>query len=445
MLDDSQIDNSSDVSVPETPATIGTETTETVEAVETEKLSATDATSEVDEETAQLDEEINKQLAEKPEDVDDLKFFRTLVRNKEKEVRALKNQKPEYSESDRLAIDFYNDLTAFDVEQGVPSSKKFAERLVQKDKDLAIQAAWDLLSQPVDDSGYTVGHKALEKMGLDPMRLDELRKFSRGELKGDHFGIVAVPEFVPPELTDAYKAMSQPLREDLDWRLESDDPLQKQAAIEALQDKQAKLEYMQSKEKSERESTMRTQAEIEQSVNRDVIETFNTFTESFQETPTYTAATVSGNPAFDGAVKEIVSMAILNLNEPESVTGKQALRFFNSLGLTLDAKEVSTVVDSVIGNIEAAVKAEKGNYQTAKTDALDRKQQALSRATGVRNRIFVEAMNKLAGKLKDVSEQNGDALEKNGGMPAITGSGSSMSNGQQKLSTLEIIKQMAAK
>lgn len=424
MTDEIQVENSSDVSVPETPATIGTET----EVPATENLSATE---QVDEETQELDKEIEKQLAEKPEDVEELKYFRTLLRNKEKEARALRNKAPEYSDTDRFAIELYDGLTDFDTEKGVPSARKFAEKLAAKDKDLALNASWDLLAQPYDES-FSVGHKILEKMGLDPYRLDDLRRFSKGEITGDPYGVVSVPESVPPEVAQAYKSTSKQMRDNYDWMLESDDPVQRQAAIAELQKAQKSLEYEQFKQQSEEQQKQQFHVEVENAVNQNVVETFNTFIDQFREAPVYTAATLSGDPEADAAIKESVLAMILNLNEPESVTGRQALKYFQGLGININPSEVSDAVNAVIGHIEVGVKAEKGGYADAKANAFDKKAQALTRASGIRNRLFAEAISKLGGKLKSTAETAGEKLEKNGTMPAVIGTAAGASNGQSQ-------------
>jgi len=432
----------SDVVVPETTATIGQETATSEPAVN-ENLSAIE--SEPAPEDVELDAEIDKQVAEKPEDVDDLKHFRQLLRNKEKQVRELSKKTPEYSDTDREAIDLYNGLFAFDTAQGVPTSKDFAQKLVAKDKDLALNASWDIATQQLDESGLTVGHLLLQKMGLDPYRLEELREFSQGKIKGDAYGMVEVPEFVPQEVAGAYKLLSQPMRDNVDFMLESGDPVQKQSALETLQDKQSTLEFKELKQRQEHESVQRTQMEITQAVDSHVTQTFTDFTNGFKDTPTYKTATISGNPQFDSGVKGVVSLAILGLSEPDSVMGKQSQQFFQELGVNVNPTEVSTLVNSVIQDIEAAEKAGKGNFTTAKTEALKRKEQSMMRATGVRNRIFAETMTKLAATMKAVSEGNGQKLDANGGMPSLAGNGASTNGAQAKVSTLDLIKTMTAK
>lgn len=436
MTDEIQVENSSDVSVPETPATIGTETE--VEAPATDNLSANEIVvtgdgqdTEISDLDAEIDKQLDEQLAAKPENLSENQHFRRLYRNKEKEVRTLKKQTPEYSETDRFAIELYDGLTDFDTEKGEPTTRKFAEKLAQKNKDLAFNATWNLLAQPYDDT-FSVGHKILEKMGLDPYRIEDLQRFSKGEITGDPYGVVSVPESVPPEVAQAYKSTSKQMRDNYDWMLESDDPVQRQAAIAELQKIQKGLEYEQFKQQSEEQQKQQFHVEVENAVNQNVVETFNTFIDQFRETPVYTAATVSGDPEADALIKESVVGMILNLNEPESVTGRQALKYFQTLGVNVKASEVSDIVNAVIGHIEVGVKAEKGGYADAKANAFDKKAQALTRANGTFNRIFAEAISKFGGRLKSVSETAGQKLEKNGTMPAVIGTAAGASNGQSQ-------------
>jgi len=439
--------NSSDVGViPESPATIGTDDTATVvDAVSDDKLSATDDTTtnvtEIDEETTEIDADIDKQLAEKPQDQEDLAYFRGLLRAKEKEARELRNRQPEYGETEQLAIDLYKGLTSFDNETGRPTAKAFAQKLVERDPALATEASWDLLNQQVDANGMTIGHQLLERMGLNPYRLEELRQFSKGEIKGEQYGITAIPETVPQEFADAYKALSRINRDDVDIYLEGDDE-QKAAGLEILRNKQDKLDFDRMRTEQTRTQTESLQREINTQIEKEETETFTNLLESFKDTPTYTAATVSGNPEMDAGIKNIVSMAILGLGYPDSVFGQQATKFFEGLGVQVNPQELSTLVNEISGNIQSAVKAEKGNFLPAKAEAVARRDDAVRRASAKRNAIFAQAISKMAGSMKQISETNGTVLEANGGMPRLEGNGAPQPQGE-KLSTLEIIKQMS--
>jgi len=438
--------NSSDVGViPESPATIGTDdTAPVVDAVSDDKLSATDDTTdapEIDVETTEIDADIDKQLAEKPQDKEDLAYFREMLRAKEKEARQLRNRQPEYGESEQLAIDLYKGLTSFDNETGKPTAKAFAQKLVERDPVLATEASWDLMNQQIDANGMTIGHQLLERMGLNPYKLEELRQFSKGELKGESYGIVSTPENVPQEFADAYKALSRINREDVDLYLDGDEE-QRAAGLDILRNKQDKLDFDRMKAEQTRTQTETLQREINTQIEKEETETFTNLLESFKETPTYTAATVSGNPEMDAGIKSIVSMAILGVGYPDSVFGQQSVKFLEGLGVQVNPQEISSLVEAISGNIQSAVKAEKGNFASAKAEAIARRDDAIRRASAKRNAIFAQAISKMAGSMKQISESNGKVLEANGGIPRLNGDSPAPPQGE-KLSTLDIIKQMS--
>lgn len=367
--------------------------------------------------------------------------LRKIIAAKDRELKGLSTRTPEYSDTDKQAIDLYKDLNSFDVEAGRPTSRPFAEKIALKGAKFAEQVGWDLYTQVIDPATKeTVGHRLLQKMGLDPTRLEDLRKFSRGEVQFDG----AVPKDVPAEYGKAFTSLSKLNRENILYNLANGDDDEKGAALETLKDRQYKIDGDEQKVQTERQQQEAVRQEIETRSDADELATFNTFTDSFRETPTYTTAVVSGNPQLDEGIKSVVSMAILGAAYPGTTFGDQSMKFFQSLGVNVDAAQIQELVSPVSSSIRTAIMAEKGGYTDAKTNALALKSDALDRLGGIRNRIFADTMTKLAGFAKAVSEANGNILEANGGIPILNGNAPAQ-NGNGKVSTLAMVEQMAAK
>lgn len=367
--------------------------------------------------------------------------LRKVITSLKQEIKGASNRTPEYSDNDKLAIDLYKDLNAFDVEAGRPTSRPFAEKIAQKGAKFAEQVGWDLYTQVIDPATKeTVGHRLLAKMGLDPNRLDDLRKFSRGEVQFDG----AVPTDVPPELGEAFKSLHKVDAETTLYNLVNGDEDEKTAALERLRDRQSNIDRTNADKAAERTQAEATRQEIETRSDADELSTFNTFTDSFKKTPTYTTAVVSGNPQLDEGIKSVVSMAILGAAYSGTVFGDQSMQFFQSLGVNVDAGQIQELVAPVSSSIRTAIMAEKGGYMDAKTNALSLKQDSLDRLSGIRNRVFTDTMVKLAGFMKAISEGNGNIFEANGGVPTLNGN-TPAQNGTVKISTLDLINQMAAK
>lgn len=135
-------------------------------------------------------------------------------------------------------------------------------------------------------------------------------------------------------------------------------------------------------------------------------------------------------------------MSILQLGDLSSISGQQALKFFENWGVRIDPKEITTLIDEISGNIQSAVKAEKGNYQSARVEAVARKEEAIKRANAKRNAIFAQTYTAIANKFKATSEAQSQVIGQNGGMPVINGQPQT-TTGEPKLSTLEMIQQMS--
>jgi hypothetical protein len=126
---------------------------------------------------------------------------------------------------------------------------------------------------------------------------------------------------------------------------------------------------------------------------------------------------------------------VVNLAEPETVAGQQALAFFQELGVKVDTQKISEQIGIINGSIETGVKAGKGNHLPAKAQADNAKLQARQRLSGLRNSLWSQAMTKVAEGLREVSESH-DVLN-NAGLPSF--GRSDQIGGEKKMSTLEWI------
>jgi hypothetical protein len=364
-----------------------------------------------------------------------VKHLRKVVETQKAELKKLASNS--LTDIDREAVELYQGLTSFDNERGVPSAKQFAETLAQKDPNLAYQAAIDLLGlqAPGEADGYSFGHAYLQANGIDPAHIDDHRAFAEAGYKHENVSFSKVPEFVPQEYQDAYKQLSEKAREYLDFQLDSEDEFEKNAGLEILQNKQFRIDQQKAKEQFQAESQQKLAQEIETAVIHDTLQTYNTFVEEFYETPTFKDVQVTGNTLADSAIKKSVNLMVVNLAEPETVAGQQALAFFQELGVKVDTQKISEQIGIINGSIETGVKAGKGNHLPAKAQADNAKLQARQRLSGLRNSLWSQAMTKVAEGLREVSESH-DVLN-NAGLPSF--GRSDQIGGEKKMSTLEWI------
>jgi hypothetical protein len=144
----------------------------------------------------------------------------------------------------------------------------------------------------------------------------------------------------------------------------------------------------------------------------------------------------------DKVIKSSINQQMLNLAEPNSVAGQQALRLFKELGVEINLKEIEQYLGIINGSIETSVKAGKGGYQANKAQADAQKAMAVQRLSGIRNSIFTQALKKLAGSQMAASQAQGETLKNNAGLPTF-GESSQVEQGQ-KIDTLAWIKQRAS-
>jgi nucleoside diphosphate kinase len=360
-----------------------------------------------------------------------VKHLRKVVETQKAELKKLASNS--LTDIDREAVELYQGLTSFDNERGVPSAKKFAESLAQKDPNLAYQAAVDLLSlqAPGEIDGFSFGHAYLKANGIDPTRLDDIRSFLEGNQKTT---FEQVPEYVPKEYQDAYKQLSEKAREYLDFQLEGDE-FERNAGLEVLQNKQYRIDEQNAKEQYQSQAQAKLAQEIESEVITDTLQTFNSFVENFYETPTFKDVQVSGNQLVDSAIKKSVNQMVVNLAEPDTVAGKQALSLFQELGVSVDSQKIAELIGIVNGSIETSIKAGKGNHLPSKAAADNAKLQALQRLSGLRNSLWSQAVSKIAQGQKESSESH-DVLN-NAGLPSF--GNSQTIGGEKKMSTLDWI------
>lgn len=310
---------------------------------------------------------------------------------------------PEIPESQKEALELVNGLFEFDVERGVATTRNFATKLAEKDLNLATQAFEDLSSIPVNANGYTLGHKFLESIGLDPYKIEELRQFSRGELNATDYGIVQVHAFVPKELSEAYKSLDPVTRTDVDVYLDSENEAQKAAALRTLRNQQAVLDNERYTQQRNEQQQQQFTTEVAQATENDLTTTYTGVLSSIKSNPAYTSVTISSDPNVDGMLKDSIISQLNALGDPRSVLAKQAASLFEARGIKVDMPKLESLMQTIETSTKTAITAEKmgklqgRDYSTQIQDAVARKSQAVSALIAMGNKYFSQALSNLSG------------------------------------------------
>lgn len=307
------------------------------------------------------------------------------------------------SDSDREALELVQGIYAYDLENNTPTTVPFIEKLVQKDSSLVEQLLKDVINVPMPGSqinGWTYGHQLLQQIGLDPMKFNDLVKFSRGEISGDAYGIETVPDYVPAEYQEAYKSLNPVLRQDVDIYLNGTDATQKAAALQTLQDKNQILlrtrEEAQRQVESERDFNYTVQQEVETQVTN----TYDNLLETIGKNPAFQQVKVHSDATVDQFVKGTIINQICALGDPNAVLAKRAADSFQQMGVKVDRAKVTQILKNINDNIEIAVKAEKhaqARKQNTSAQAEEAKQRVsryVGEAVSLANRIAGEALKK---------------------------------------------------
>lgn len=316
---------------------------------------------------------------------------------------------PELSPEQKEALELVNGLYDFDVTTGTATTRSFAEKIAAKDIGLASQAFEDLSSIPVDENGFTLGHKFLEKIGLDPYKLEELRQFSRGELNPVDYGIVKVHEGVPRELSEAYKSLDPVTRTDVDIYLDSDNDAQRAAALRTLRNQQIVLNNEKYQHEQESRQKEMFSNEVTTATETDLQTTYSGVLNSLRQSPAYTNVTVSSDKNVDTMVKDSIITALNALGDPRSVLAQQAVQSLEARGVKVDVTKVGQLMQTIETATKTAITAERmgklqgRDYSTQIQEALARKSTAVSGLVALGNKYFSQTLANLTGKALNTS------------------------------------------
>lgn len=372
-----------------------------------------------------LQSEMESVIEANPNDSELIKKLRTLVKTKYEDYSS--RVQPELTPQQKDALDLVNGLFEFDTETGTPTTRNFAQKIAQKDVNLAAQAFDDLAMVPIDSNGFTIGHKFLEKIGLDPYKIEELRQFSRGEINPTDYGIVAVHEGVPKELAEAYKSLDPVTRTDVDLYLDSENESQKMAAMRTLRNQQAVIDNDRYRQESEYRQQAQFNNEVMSSVEGDLQTTYSGVLNSLKTNPAYTNVTISSDKNVDAMVKDSVIAQLNALGDPRSVLAQQAVATLESQGVKVDVPKIEQLMNTIESSAKIAISAEKmgklqgRDYSTQIQDALARKSAAVSSLIAIGNKYFSQV-------LANLTKTKTNTPSPKGGIPSLKGSNQAAPN-----------------
>lgn len=353
----------------------------------------------------QVLEELRQAAEPQPTDNSTIKQLRSLLKTR---LDTVTPQDPSQgdvalSDTDREHLEMVQGLFEYDLENDRPTTRPFVEKLAAKDHTIVGQLLLDSINVPVPNSqigGWTYGHELLQQMGLDPMKFPDLVRFSRGEISGEAFGIEQMPEYVPAEYHEAYKQLNPVIRSDVDIYLRGDDPAQKAAALQALQDKNQLIQKHQEElQRQQRENETFNQT-ISQEVETQVVQTYTHLLDTVAQNKAFTDVKVHSDPNVDGFVKNTIINQIVALGDDNAVLARRAVESFKEMGVQVDHQKVNSILDSIKKNTEVAVRAEKqakarGLQTSAQAEeAKARVSSAVGQAVSLANKIAGEALKK---------------------------------------------------
>lgn len=345
----------------------------------------------LDSETLSEDETI---IEESADDTPLVKKLRGLLKESKKSLKEYETRVSEKSTSE----EFLEGLFGFDADRGVPSSQIFAQKLVEKDQSTAIQALMDLSSQQIREDGWTIGHEFLTRIGLDPYKIEELQKYSKGEL-AEFSAPAEIPEVVPPEYREAFKGLSEVNREDIEVYLNGTD-LQKQSALQILRNEQYRLDSEKQSQVALAEQNRQYEETVFAEAAQKLDEAYLGLLENVKKNPAYEQITISANPEMDAMVKGSIIAQITALGDPNRLISRQAADMFKSQGIQVNLDEISSLMKAVEDNTVIAVKAEKAqirdkkDYKLQINEALQRRTNATVKLLSIANRVFAQTLSK---------------------------------------------------
>lgn len=348
----------------------------------------------------ELSSEMESAIKSEPTDTDLVKKLRNLVKMKYEDYSSRQPATPQMSEENAQLLD---GLFEFDAESGTPTTKKFAESLAKRDVSLAEQALIDLSTVPVNEQGYTLGHKFLEIIGLDPYKIEELKQFSRGEIDVTSRGMIVVPDKVPKEYAEAYKSLDEVTRVDVDLYLEGEREDQRMAALRTLRDRHNSIQNERQREEFQTQQATRFESEVAQDTEVALDTTYTGVLSSLKANPAYTNVAISSDKAVDTMVKDSIISNLNALGDPRSVLAKQAVKAFEAQGVKVDTEKISTLMQVIESSTKTAIAAEKKgklqnrDYSVQVREAKAKATTAVTQLVALGNKYFGQTLASLSG------------------------------------------------
>lgn len=342
-----------------------------------------------------LDLELQKATEETETDTDLVKKLRGFLKVKLEDYRSkVAGDQSQTAEPDELLTGLFG----FDVDRGVPTAHEFARQLVAKDQNVATQALMDLASQQIREDGWTIGHEFLQRIGLDPYKIDDLIRFSKGEIQSN-FTVETVPDVVPREYQEAYKSLSQVVRDDLELYLEGSQE-QKSSALQILRNEQYRIDNERENQRRADEFNKNFENSVLAEAETKLDETYSTLLDNVKKNPAFTTIPISSDPSVDAMVKGSIISQITALGDPNRLISRQAMDNFKQIGVDVNYDEIQKLMKAVEDNTLIAVKAEKAqgrdrrDYRIQIQDALQRKAASETKLLAMANKIFAQSLSK---------------------------------------------------
>lgn len=326
---------------------------------------------------------------------------------------------PELSERDREKLDMVNGLFDFDQNTMQPSTAQFVNKLVNMDSGVATQLMMDLSRVAVQNpevEGWNLGHEFMRRIGLDPMKYNDLVALSRGEVQPEQFGLTQMPDWVPDEYQEAYKQMNPVLRVDVDTYLRSTDPGQKAAGLQLLQDKNLIIQNQIATQQRTAQDQATFNGDVARTVDEQLTLTYSGLLDSVSQNAAFKDVRVHSDDNVDQMVKSNIINGIAAMGDDNSVVASRAVEAFKKAGVDVDVDKVTGLLKSIKNETEIAVRAEKAarrqGLQTLPvqaTEALDRRSRAVGQAIALANKYAAEALNRYSPpSTRQAPENTGD-------------------------------------
>lgn len=346
------------------------------------------------------------------------------------------------------ALELENLLYGFDPKTGKADPTAFTAKVLADDPNYALSIMNSFGSQTLSN-GDTIFDAWLKANDLDPSKLDELKSISKGETT-TVFSLDEAAQttlsVIPPELHEVYKSLSKAGRENIDGLVNpeyaTDDD--RKEAISRLNDRQSKLDRESETQQEKQKAEQDYQKEVVETYNTVANTSFETLSNSLDESDVFTNIKTSANELEDFNTKQGVKVQMLHLADVDTPLGKAAVKYFERLGVTPDVAKIKSLISELDASNQTFVMAEadakRGNAasKTVATRAQIAAQQAQNQLLAIGRKLGAASFNAIA-KARAAESSNGAAAN---AMPRFGGSGADGTSKPKVMSGLDFAARM---